>query len=422
MYNSKALPLALAAAGLLGAGSAYATETTYHISGFGTLAATYNNNQDADFIANRFQPNGPGRSGATMFGVDTKAGLQGTAKIGKHFTATVQATTDHRFDHSYAPRFEWANLKYQINEDLYVRAGRVVASVFMISDYRNVGYAQTMVRMPVEVYGQNPISYLDGIDAGYRQGVGDGTLSVVATTGRVKTMSQPGLEVSGHGWLLNFTYELGNSTYRIGYFENKVDLRGDTIDRMQLPFRFAPLVGVSYAGSAPPSELKNKLLNLGYAYDNGTWLAQAEYIQARFSGNSLDSNAWYAMGGYRTGKWTPFVAYARSITKTGPAMAQAVSAGGLMGNQIAYGINLINAQTQGTLNNQQTISLGARYDVYKNIALKFQYDHIRKPGSATSPNAGWLKAPAPAYPALYSDAALKNISANLLTVAVDFVF
>lgn len=58
----------------------------------------------------------------------------------------------------------------------------------------------------------------------------------------------------------------------------------------------------------------------------------------------------------------------------------------------------------------------------KNVALKFQLDHIRKPGSATTPNAGWFKMSVPSYPALYPDAAVKNISANLLTLTVDFVF
>lgn len=419
--NYKAAALALAGAGLMQAGAAWA-ETTYNFSGFGTLGMTHNNNRDADFIANRFQPNGPGKSAPTMFGVDTKAGVQATAQIGKDLSAVVQAVTDHRVDNTYAPRFEWANLKYQMTRDSYVRVGRVVASVFMISDYRSVGYAQTMVRMPVEVYGQNPITYLDGVDLGYRTAVGNGTLSVVATSGVVKTTPQLDMEVAGHGSLLNFTYEHGNSTYRLGYFKDKVSIHGDPIEQMLLPFQYAALFGVTYSGQAPTSSIKNQLLNLGYAYDSGTWLAQAEYIQARFTGGSLGSDAGYAMAGYRTGKFTPFVAYARSITRTGAPVPQAVSPGGFIGDQIAYGINLINGQTAGTLNDQRTISLGARYELMKNVALKFQYDHIRKPGSTTTPNAGWFKMSVPSYPALYPDAALKNISANLLTLTVDFVF
>lgn len=417
-----AVALALTAAGLLSTGTALA-QTSYSFSGFGTLGATHNDNRDADFIANRFQPNGPGRSSPTMFGVDTKAGVQASVQIGNDLSAVVQAVTDHRFDNSYAPRFEWANLKYQVSKDLYVRAGRVVAPVFLVSDSRNVGYAQTMVRMPVEVYGQNPITYLDGVDFGYRMNIADGTLSIVATSGVVKTTPQPGMGVRGHGSLLNFTYERGNSTFRIGGFKDKVDLHGDALGQMLLPFQYAALFGVTYSGPTPISAgLKNKLIDLGYAYDNGTWLGQAEYIQARFNAASLGSDAAYAMGGYRTGKFTPFVAYAKSITKTGTSVPQAVSPGGFIGDQIAYGINVINAQTTGTLANQHTISLGARYDVLKNVALKLQYDRIHKPGSTTTPNSGWIKMGTPSYPSLYADAAQKDISLNLLTVTVDFVF
>ena len=46
-----------------------------------------------------------------------------------------------------------------------MRVGRVGLPVFMISDYRNVGYANTMLRPPAEMYSQVPINSIDGVDA-----------------------------------------------------------------------------------------------------------------------------------------------------------------------------------------------------------------------------------------------------------------
>jgi len=417
----KALAVSVSAGiALLAAGGVQA-ETSVSFSGFGTLGVTHNDNRDADFVANRFQPNGPGKSSPTMFGVDTKAGVQFTAQIGSDLSAVVQAVTDHRVDNSYAPRFEWANLKYQVTKDLYVRAGRVVAPVFMVSDFRNVGYAQTMVRMPVEVYGQNPVSYLDGIDLGYRMGIGDGTLSVQATSGLVKTLAQQGLEVSGHGSLLSLAYERDASTFRFGYFRNKVKIEGDPVDQFLLPFRYASFI--NYTGAVPIADgLRSRLLDLGYSYDSGNWLAQAEYIQSRVGGIP-DSNAGYLMGGYRVGKFTPYLSYAKSVSKRPPRDQQAVaSCTNCLTELLAYGINVVNASSHMVLNEQQTVSLGVRYDVAKNVALKMQLDHIRKPGSLTSPNAGWFKVGTPSYPDLYPLAATKDINANLLTLTADFVF
>jgi hypothetical protein len=51
----------------------------------------------------------------------------------------------------------WAFLKARINDEVSVRVGRVVVPTFLISDYQNVGYANTMMRPPIEMYGQAPI-------------------------------------------------------------------------------------------------------------------------------------------------------------------------------------------------------------------------------------------------------------------------
>ena len=148
--KTKVIAAALGLAGLLGAQSALA-EVTYGFSGFGTLGATHSDTREADYRGSILQPNGPGNSGSTMFGVDTKLGVQGTANFGSGLTGTVQVIADHRADNSYRPEFEWANFKYQVNDNWYVRAGRVVVPVFMLSDFRNVGYSQINVRPPYEV-------------------------------------------------------------------------------------------------------------------------------------------------------------------------------------------------------------------------------------------------------------------------------
>ena len=163
----KAVILALAAAGLAQAGTAWA-ETDVSFAGFGTLGVTHSYNRDTDFVSSLFQPNGVGKTSTTNAGIDTKAGVQANAKIGNDLSAIVQVVADRRYDNTYSPRFEWANLKYQIGQDAYVRVGRIVAPVFMVSDYRNVGYSQTMVRMPYDIYGQNPITHIDGADLGYK--------------------------------------------------------------------------------------------------------------------------------------------------------------------------------------------------------------------------------------------------------------
>ena len=130
--------VALGLTGLMAAGFVHA-ETEFGFSGFGTLATTHSNSRMADYRGNIMQPNGAGASTPWAFGIDTKAGAQVSANMGSGWSAVAQVVADHRADNSYRPQFEWANLKYQFNPNWYVRAGRVVAPVFLVSDYRNVG-------------------------------------------------------------------------------------------------------------------------------------------------------------------------------------------------------------------------------------------------------------------------------------------
>jgi hypothetical protein len=50
----------------------------------------------------------------------------------------------------------------------------------MNSDFREVGYANTWVRPPIEVYGQEPLDSVDGMDVLYRTVLGPVDLAAQA--------------------------------------------------------------------------------------------------------------------------------------------------------------------------------------------------------------------------------------------------
>jgi opacity protein-like surface antigen len=424
----KAVTLSMLSAGLLMATVAQADETTYTFGGFGTLSGVHSGNRDFDFRGSIAQPNGVGRTRDTSFGIDTKLGLQGAAQFNKNLSAVVQVVVDRRAGGNYLPRVEWANLKYQVNDDLSVRLGRVVAPVFMVSDYRNVGYAQTMVRMPYEVYGQNPISHLDGVEINYKLNLGPGTLTTGLTAGHVKE-NLPDVKVTGSSQLLNFTYEVGSSTIRLGATKTDVDVHDGTVPQIEALAAAGALVGHPQP-TLITKGMKTTLLDLGYLFDDGRWIAQAEFVRSRPNVRTIKkTDTWYVMGGYRIGSFTPYVSYAQVKDKSGP-LNQPVAASnpfceGLLDIPtcmgLAYGTNLTDASTRSKME-QKTFSAGVRYDVMKNLALKFQYDHTRKPGSASNPAVGMLMSPSPVFPALYAPSVTSKASINMATVSLDFIF
>jgi len=66
----------------------------------------------------------------------------------------------------------WAFVKAKVSDSLSFRAGRIGLPVYMISDSRNVGYANTMLRAPVEMYAQVPLERVDGVDVVYQTSFG----------------------------------------------------------------------------------------------------------------------------------------------------------------------------------------------------------------------------------------------------------
>src|SRR5580692_8440159 len=162
----------------------------FSLSGFGTLGVVHSSEHDADFTSTIFKPNGAGYSHDWSPAVDSLIGAQVIAHFTPQLSAMLQVISEQTYDNTYTPHVEWANLKYELTPDASVRVGRTVLASFLVSDTRNIGYANPWVRPPVEVYSLVPIDSNDGIDANYRWHIGDMVQTFVGTYGAT-TSKQP---------------------------------------------------------------------------------------------------------------------------------------------------------------------------------------------------------------------------------------
>jgi hypothetical protein len=126
------------------ASSAAASPGMFTLSGFGTLGMTHSSLDSADFTSTAFEPNGSGHSRAYDFADDTKLGVQLIGRFTDKLSAVVQVVSEQRYDNTFTPQIEWANLKYAFTPDFSVRIGRIELPTFLNSDYRNVGYARSI--------------------------------------------------------------------------------------------------------------------------------------------------------------------------------------------------------------------------------------------------------------------------------------
>jgi hypothetical protein len=371
----------LATAALLAALAAPAQAQQLTLSGYGTAGAAHSDNGEADYLADAFKPNGPGHTRSTSWDVDTRLGVQAAAQLTPTLSAVVQVLSEQDYGNSYRPSVEWANVKWQATPDLAIRAGRVVLPVFMVTDSRRVGYANPWVRPPVEMYSLVPVTRSDGIDAIWRAPLGGATNTMQVLYGRsdAKFPDASGFEAGKVDardlFTINDTLELGFLSVRAIYGQGRITIEAfePYFDALRM---FGP-PGAALAEKYHVNDRKVEFVGIGASYDPGSWFLMGE--AARFDTHSIigAKKAWYVSGGYRIGKFTPYLTYAR-IRAASPTSDPGLPVAALP-PQVQPGAALLNALLDQQLNilpRQRTASVGVRWDVMKNVAVKAQYDQV----------------------------------------------
>lgn len=361
----------LMALAILGAfcATAYAQDSLpITISGFGTAAVTRTNTDLAEF-SRVSQASGAGKDFRT--GVDSDFGVQATAKYSDNLSFTAQGLVLKRGEYDeYKGTLAWAFAKYKINDDFSVRLGRIAVPIYMISDVRNVGYANTMLRPPTEVYAQVPMDSINGGDILYQHGYGDSTVTAQLAAGTAKSKT-PGT-VSNVGTVAAYvSLENGPFTYRIGHAQANVSIHNQDLDRLVGAVKAA---GLGIDDQLDLIDFKGTFSSLGLLMDYKNILAQAEYGVRKTDTRLVpDTTSWYLMLGYRYGKFVPYYVHG-DVKQDSIREFSSLPTSGPLGGLVAG----LNGAIKG--GEQSSNAIGVRWDFYKSAALKVQVDHIKPRG------------------------------------------
>jgi hypothetical protein len=371
------------------------------ISGFGTLGLARINTDEAQFVRYNQVEGVKRRPGV---GTDSNLGLQATYLLTPDLSATAQIITHKTTMPAFTSELTWAFLKLKLNDDFNVRVGRIVPNTFMISDVQEVGFANNMIRPPIEMYGQVPMKIADGADVNYQQVFGDATLSAQliagVSTGKMAVGGSV-LNFRSPLWGVNAGVEYGPFTMRGAYLHT----RFENNDFAGLNNVLRGVVGAGFPQlAADLTTVNGKVISfrsVGMTMDWNDIVVQAEYGQRR-AGEPVyiaDNNAGYFQIGYRIGKVLPYYARAK-LSQAGRSVTLPAS---FSANRLFQTVNTGFLTTS----NQHTDILGARWDFAKGLDLKVQIDRIQP-----EKKSGLL---------IFGPAVMtKPVTA--IAVAVDFVF
>lgn len=295
-------------------------------SAFGTLGAVQTSSDEAEYVREQ-QVKGATKSASLL--VDSNLGLQLTAKANDWLSATVQTLTAQRNTDHLTTRFDWAYVKVTPVENLNIRLGKVALPNFLVSDSRRIGYANTALRPPNEVYGLDLLTGgLKGVDASYTFKLGGGTLTSSILYGKSAADTPTYSLKVNKTRNVNLVWDGDWYTVRLGQSKARPDLSSI----------FGAGVSDTYTFNG-----------VGFTVDRSQVVLQGEYVQRRSSGFDafIAANAWYLQAGYRMGKWLPYASFAERKAAKNSIVAP-----------------------------QKTVALGARWDVLSSAALKFQLEHV----------------------------------------------
>ncbi|MGH8174698.1 MAG: hypothetical protein ACREV5_00370 [Steroidobacter sp.] len=406
--RSRVSLIALAVAAAL---PSLASAVDFSYSGFSTAAYAQTDTDEAA-VGYVGQPEGIDSDGS--FAIDSKLGLQVSAKFNDFVSATVQGVAYADLTSDWAPHLDWAYVRVQPLANLSARAGYLRAPTFMFSDSVFIGYANTWVRPPLEVYNLSPVYQLRGADLTWRETLGPVTVSINPYYGEGKTQvgeAEDDVEAKNWGGLV-VSGEYDSFAARIGYSESELELAIPSIDALagalnSIPAAFCPGCA-SVAEQIDFRDVGIVTLNVGAQYDDGSNVLIAEFARRRTESYIVpDMHSAYATYGRRFGGLTPYATVAMT-RRDDVEQTNAIPAVGPLA-ALAAGVNMILASGN---NDQNSYSLGVRYDVpsfsvLKAALVKLQFDHID-----TRDGVGMMNSVQPGF----------DGDVNMISASFDFIF
>lgn len=388
-------------------------EMRWSVTGFGTFGLAGTDTDEVGFFRSTTQA----QDLTDSWGITTDSllGLQLDVDINSELHATVQWVARDHVGDFFEQNLDWAFLRWNISETSNIRAGRLGADLFLLSDYRNVGYAYPWMRPPHEFYSSLALSHFDGFDLNHKIYFDNDALSIKVFAGysfnQIPSAFPESVDLESPLVGGSIKFESGSWTTRTGYAylrlvtdvpnERLVNALNDPLVNQGLP---------NINQVIPHLSLKDTdvhYYSLGSAYDDGTWIAQAElsYIDAERNFFPDSVNAYLSVG-KRISSVTLYslLGISRSFQKDVYIPTPIYPSPQLQ--QLHYSVN--RAINKNGID-EKSASLGLRWDFHPNFALKTQWSHY------------WIGANGSQF---WQDPTAKEQSrqVNVWSFGIDFIF
>ena len=387
-----------------------ATESSLSLRGFGTLGIAKSSSDQAEFMRDLSQPRGISNHWSGR--IDSVLGVQANWQAAPALELVSQVVSRYHYDGSRNPELMWAFAKWDPDARISLRAGRIGADFMMLADSRLVNYSSLTVRPSADYFGPLFFSHFDGVDAVLTLPLGNGLVrsKVFAGATHEKATGTPGVwDTSGSpvkGLIIDYLtgpWQFRASATNIR-FSNDINFSPLTDPLRTVGAAFGYPSAIAAADSLSTKNTTTRFYSIGAVYDDGPLQVQGMLNSIRQETDAFqNSHAGYVLAGYRMGALTPYTGVSWWKSKFKPNST---------GLPSGVGFDTLNQNFDyimiATATNQRTYTLGMRWDVQRDIAIKAQWDAIHGTAASIFPyqnvKPGW------------------NGRTDVLSLSLDFVF
>lgn len=384
MFDKRLCTLVIAFLLACAPASLYA-DVEHRLSGFATLGIALSDNQELVFRRDVTMDDGAYKHSGSWKS-DSLIGLQWQVDWSPEWGTMVQLVAKDRFANSLTNSIEWAFVRYRPVDGLDLRLGRLGADVFMLSEYRQVGYAIPWVRPPHDLYGLASLYRFDGVDLNKRIALGDAMLNIKAFYGNSNEEYPTGFN-DDQG--INVDFDLyGASTslewnhLKLRYSYAKVKVKSDHAKDLRTGLQDVALLWPPATLFLSELETLNKSFDynqIGVNYDNNDWWFQGEFVRL---GSDLALVAAgkhaYASLGKRWGSLSLFAltGYAEPESPNVFVPSPSIILPEPYQSQLDYLVLATERTLNGVRIKQRSYGVGARWDFTSKMALKIQLEQF----------------------------------------------
>ncbi|GAB2701662.1 hypothetical protein GCM10027170_35700 [Aliiglaciecola aliphaticivorans] len=344
-----------------------------NFSGYARVIAGYLDEENTDF---------KGYDDSISFEPSSLIALQAEYQFSDKWSATTQLIA--RADKDKDSGIEWLYLTYQATDNLQIKFGKLRAPFFSMSDYTDVGFAYPWINLPYQVYDNFLFRTFEGADLIYKFNTGNVELSIEAYIGQEDgdvefNNNQTGFTARNLRGLIG-KLNKNNFEFRIAHYQGNLGLNISEVTEFQ-----QTLYNLNFVQSADSLDTKGvaKVQQIGIVYDNLDYFIRSEWVNIETDLDFIPKiQSYYVTGGFNYAHFTFHLTFADSKGEVKSPL-QEIPIGYDPGlDQLAEAYNNIFLTSAAT--DMQSWTLGARWDVLSNLALKAEFTTIEEDNGSNS--------------------------------------